>query len=76
MPADNTELTVEQALAELREMFPKRWIAITATIYSARAHSVKVNWTISIDQVVDDLEGATLIECMAQARAWRKVSQQ
>ena len=69
------EITVEDALKELREMFPKRWITITASTHSARANSIKVSWTISVNQLVDDFEAATLADCMDQVRAWHKAQE-
>ena len=71
---DQQEMTVEQALAELREMFPSDyWIRIDQSAFDQPAANERIVYqaTISIDKLNKDFEGATLSEAMAQVREWK-----
>jgi hypothetical protein len=63
-------LTIEQALVELREMFPDCWIRIDRSLrYQPEVNAEPYSLvTISIDKFVDDFECATLDLAMNQVR--------
>lgn len=74
-PSESVELTVEQCLKELREMFKGKviflkdeveWWAEDAT--PCRAVVIGVDYPPSKGR---QFTGDTLSECMAQVRAWR-----
>lgn len=68
-----TEPTVEAALAELRELFPRDyWIRIDRSAFDEPAMNEGIvhRVTISVDRLSRDFEGTTLSEAMAQVRAF------
>lgn len=59
-------LTVEQCLAELREMNLAG--RITMSVETLRSPE----WMITVNGYFGHFQGSTLEECMAQVRAWDK----
>jgi hypothetical protein len=71
------ELTVESALAELREIFPKAGLNIYTSTYEIDAannvrREVKIVITEYMTGEPKRFYGQTLADCMAQVRAWAK----
>jgi hypothetical protein len=63
------EITVEAALAELREMFPRRYVSIKH--YWSHADAVPgLRYLIGIESAGNWKE-QSLADCMAQVRAWK-----
>lgn len=65
------ELTVEEALKELREMWPEGSFQIIASSGLPRYRILVLRYPhLSVHRPI--VEGSTLIEAMAQVRAWHK----
>lgn len=71
-----TELTVEQALKELREMFPRSFIRVRRV--EAMRHDEHTGASEQEEQHafiivmgLGEASGRTLSDCMAQMRAWK-----
>ena len=78
MTQDIKEPTVEEALKELREMFPEYdgyWIRIDQSAFDEPAMNKGIVYrtTISIDKLAEDFEGSTLGEAMAKVREWNEI---
>jgi hypothetical protein len=75
----NPTITVEEALAELRVMFPDAYISVkrqeyTSTATYPTATPVRASAEIYINQGMSppSCEAKTLGECMAQVRTWKQ----
>lgn len=80
MPNPDKELTVEECLAELREMFPDRTVRITHLFHQGSetdSRGLKVEVCLYGDDDYDpvDFVGQKLSEAMTQLRAWHKAHQ-
>lgn len=78
MTNTTTELTVEAALKELREMFPRNETSVMLTagwmpegLEPHVSHNVAV-WLNKLQ--VRRFDALTLADCMAQVRAWKGVA--
>jgi len=74
MTKETKEPTVEEALRELREMFPLFYVVVDWHEVHASEPDQPVDsratWTVSIDY--HPFFAQTLSDCMAQVRDWRK----
>lgn len=68
MPASETTITVESALAELRELFPDVEIQFTARVNAQ-------GWRVWLGLRGGNFYGTTLSEAMAQVRTWKESQQ-
>lgn len=72
-----TSVGVEDALAELREMFPYRWLSIKTRNESAVFQNGEVRTGLPETTIVDEMSeriigrGATLTEAMQKVRDWK-----
>lgn len=77
-PAESEQLTVEQALTELREMFPHRDIQVSWSGWSWQYPSkhFKDGYKAKIEiGFFTKFEALTLTEAMDQVRKWHKEQQ-
>jgi len=73
-PPAPAELTVEQALAELREMFPNEWLITIDKSWKAKAEYCDESQSVRIGLRATNRHfmGATLTEVMVRIREWKE----
>lgn len=75
MPQITPDITVEEALRELREMFPKAGLRVYAKAYSLEPNSVQRLAEVFIHLTMVDIHkfrAQTMADCLAQVREWKE----